>query len=114
MTGGFRAFWLLINIFHINIIYKQVATEGFQDVVMAGVNHSMARRQRAACRRCEPVGATVDRKDKFVPTQIEQLALGGALAVQVAAGHHHTMVVRRQGAVWACGYGASNQLVPAT
>jgi len=51
-----------------------------------------------------------DQQKRLVPTQLAGEALGGAVAVLVAAGGFHTTVVMIDGALWAWGMGSDGQL----
>ena len=48
--------------------------------------------------------------NKLVPTLVGAEAFGGSTALTAACGRSHTLVVTRDGALWACGNGAFGQL----
>jgi len=93
---------------------RRIHTEGFEDIVMiaAGSVHSMALKTGGAVWTWGRgnLGQLGRVDQQLGPAQLPLSAFDGVPAEQVAAGQYHSMVVAKQGALWAFGSGAYGQL----
>jgi len=100
------------------LVLTLVVTEGFRGaqivMVAAGGVHSVV---LGAAGRVWTWGhgndgklGNNDEENRLVPTLLAGEALGGAAAVLVAAGRHHTVAVTLEGELWVWGYGLYGQL----